>query len=376
MVTCENARSVPMFHSSPYLPNYHCTNVAFMLCCLYIIIKLRGSARQGKQAGGCMARTIHKAKDNSLKLIFDEPELFVEFLRDYIPVDMLKQVQPADIEDITERFLPLFQDGKDSDTVKRINLKGSAPLFVIAIVEHESKVNHRASFKMLQYISLVLHEYEKEANRDNKSASSAKGFKYPPVLPIVFYDGADKWTAETNFLYKTELSDVFGKYIPKFEYELVDLNEYGENDIASFGNTLSLIMIIDKIRTADGISVLSKLPDGYIEKLKQNIPPHLNKLLADVITVFLTRIDVPGEEIEKVTKHLYDRRIQEMFTHIDNYSVQETRREARAEGRTEGMKAGMIEVARNLLKSGDSIEKICKVTGLSRKDVEKLQDAN
>ena len=61
-----------------------------------------------------------------------------------------------------------------------------------------------------------------------------------------------------------------------------------------------------------------------------------------------------------------------MFTHIDNYSVQETRREARAEGKAEGMR----EVARNLLKSGDSIEKICKVTGLSRKDVEKLQGAN
>ena len=120
------------------------------------------------------------------------------------------------------------------------------------------------------------------------------------MLPIVFYDGADKWTAETNFLNKTELSDVFEKYIPMFEYELVDLSKYGERDIASFGNTLSLIMIIDKIRTPDGISILSKLPDNYIEELKQNIPPHLNKLLADVITVFLTRIDVPADEIEKL----------------------------------------------------------------------------
>ena len=88
-----------------------------------------------------MAKTIHKAKDNSLKLIFNEPELFVEFLRDYIPVDMLKDVKPSDIEDMTERFLPLFQDGKDSDTVKRVNLKGDTPLFVIAILEYESQVN-------------------------------------------------------------------------------------------------------------------------------------------------------------------------------------------------------------------------------------------
>ena len=221
---------------------------------------------------------------------------------------------------------------------------------------------------MLQYISLVLHEYEKEANKENANASSAKGFKYPPVLPIVFYDGAGEWTAETNFLDKTELSDVFEKYIPKFEYELVDLNKYDEQDIIDFGDTLSLIMLIDKIRTADGISALNRLPDGYIEKLKQNIPQHLYKLLADVITVFLTRINVPENEIDKVTKHLYERRVQDMFTFIDNYDVQETRREARAES--------LATVARNLLAEGDSVEKVSKVTGLPREEVEKLCGAN
>jgi len=46
-----------------------------------------------------MAAPIHKAKDASFKVVFDEPELFVEFLRDYIPVDVLKDVKPADIED-------------------------------------------------------------------------------------------------------------------------------------------------------------------------------------------------------------------------------------------------------------------------------------
>jgi len=112
---------------------------------------------------------IHKAKDNCFKLIFDEAELFVEFLRDYVPIDMLKDINPEDIEDISERFLPLFQDNKDSDTVKRINLKNHPPLFVIAILEYSSTVNYRTSFKMLQYITLVLTEYEKEASRNQFS---------------------------------------------------------------------------------------------------------------------------------------------------------------------------------------------------------------
>ena len=112
--------------------------------------------------------------------------------------------------------------------------------------EHESKVNYRASFKMLQYIMLVLDDYEKEVNKASGSKISyTKNFKFPPVLPIIFYDGQGKWTAETDFLQKTELNEIFHKYIPKFEYELVSLNEYSEKDLARFGDTLSLIMIID-----------------------------------------------------------------------------------------------------------------------------------
>jgi hypothetical protein len=69
-------------------------------------------------------------------------------------------VTPENIDDLSGRFLPLFQDNKDADTVKRINLSNHDPMFVITILEHESEVNFRMSFKMLQYITLVLTEYE------------------------------------------------------------------------------------------------------------------------------------------------------------------------------------------------------------------------
>jgi hypothetical protein len=94
-------------------------------------------------------------------------------------------------------------------------------------------------------------------------------------------------------------------------------------------------------------------------------------LLADVITVFLTRINVPEDEIESVTKSLYERRIHEMFTLIDNYDVQETRREARLEARVEERKG----FARRLLKRNRPIDEIIEDTELSREEIEKLREA-
>ena len=324
---------------------------------------------------------IRKAKDDSFKVVLKEPELFIEFLHDFIRLDIFKDITPADIEDITERYVPLFQDSKESDTVKKINLKGDVPLFVIAISEHQSEVSFRTSFKMLQYITLVLTEYEKEANKaytkdkeaekeadieitETDIASHLKGFKYPPVLPIVFFDGSGEWTAETNFLNKTELNEVFYKYIPKFEYEVVNLNKYEVSDLVNFGDTLSLVMLIDKIKTANGMSLLSKLPPNYIEKLKANIPEHLNKMLADVITILLKRINVPNDEIDLVTEQIYKRRLNEMFTFIEKYDVQETRRIEREIGREEGREEGIKDAILGMKKENLPDEVIAKVTNL------------
>ena len=58
-----------------------------------------------------------------------------------------------------------------------------------------------------------------------------------------------------------------------------------------------------------------------------------------------------------------------MFTFIDNYDVQETRRIAKAEGKADERKA----IAKKLLEIGIPIEQVCKATGLSRKAVEQLR---
>jgi len=178
--------------------------------------------------------------------------------------------------------------------------------------EHESRNNFRAPFKMLLYIALVLDAYEKEANKKAKGISRTKDFKYPPVLPIIFYMGSENesWTAETNFINRTEMNDVFKKYIPCFEYELVNLDDYSFTDLAKFGDILSLFMIINKLKTAESFEALGTLPKDYIERLsKMNVPPHLKELLVKVITVLLTKIDVPKDEIDALTEKIDERAI-------------------------------------------------------------------
>jgi predicted transposase/invertase (TIGR01784 family) len=189
--------------------------------------------------------------------------------------------------------------------------------------------------------------------------STAKDFKLPPVLPIIFYDGTQKWTSSLNLVDRTEFSEIFHKYIPKFEYELVDLNKYSRDDLINLGNLLSLILIVDKVRKVEDFELLNTLPEGYLDKLKLNVPEHLLKLLADCINLFLIKAEVEKEKIQEITEKLYQRRF------VDMFDVQFTIEDIRMEGAKEGVKKRNIEIALKMLTKSYDLQDIFELTGIS-----------
>jgi hypothetical protein len=63
------------------------------------------------------------------------------------------------------------------------------------------------------------------------------------------------------------MSEVFKKYIPKFEYELVSLNDYSKDDLVKYNNVISLIMLMDKVRRSEDMETMFKnLPKNYVER--------------------------------------------------------------------------------------------------------------
>jgi hypothetical protein len=59
---------------------------------------------------------------------------------------------------------------------------------------------------------------QKEEEKPNISLS--KTFKLPPIYPIVFYNGVNKWTATLEFKEKVKSIKEFEKHIPNFQYIL------------------------------------------------------------------------------------------------------------------------------------------------------------
>ena len=74
-----------------------------------------------------MAVLNSKIRDSSGKIIFDDSILCAQFLNDYVEALKDIMVQPEDIEDVSERYVPLIAEERYSDTGKKIKIPNKEP---------------------------------------------------------------------------------------------------------------------------------------------------------------------------------------------------------------------------------------------------------
>lgn len=283
-----------------------------------------------------------KKEDASAKIIFDDPILCSQFLRGYTQIMALKDVQPEDIEDVTERFVHMFTEERNSDVIKRVHLKGQKnPFYLISLIEHKSKVDYNVVMQILRYMVFIWEDYEKEQERLEKGSSKKKDFKYPPVLPIIYYTGSENWTASVKLADRVYLSDILGEYIPDFRCIMVQIRDYTNLQLMEKHDELSILMMINKLKRSSDFSKWKEEVDlSYLEDTTEKTPEYLLGIIAHMIELLLKNINVPKEEAESVAGKVKERDMAGLFDHFEAYDVQATREEAKRLGLEEGRKLG------------------------------------
>ena len=91
-----------------------------------------------------------KYRDSSSKIIFEDTILCAQFLRGYLDIPLLRDVRPEDIEDVSERYVHMFMEERDSDVVKRVRMKtNETPFFLVSLIEHKSKVDYNVAYQQM-----------------------------------------------------------------------------------------------------------------------------------------------------------------------------------------------------------------------------------
>ena len=328
---------------------------------------------EGKPSGNS------KPQDSSAKIIFEDPILCAQFLSGYLDNPLLKNVQPEDIEDVTNRYVHLFTEERNSDVVKKVHIKSpdykientsNLPFYIISLIEHKSKTDYNVVMQMFRYRVFIWEDYEKEMERLYPEISKRKNFKYPPILHIVFYDDVQNWTADTQLHDRILLSDVLGEYIPNYRYILMKSDEYSNEELMEHKDELSvLMMILNLHKSSDFNKIKNEVNPEYFEEVFKSTPEYLLNLVAQIVEVLLKKYNVPEDEIGEFSGQIKERNMGRLFSNVEAFDVQAVRREARAEGISEGKTAGFIDAVRQLGGTMETaVQQLMTLYGLNEED--------
>ena len=180
-------------------------------------------------------------------------------------------------------------------------------------------------------MTCIWHDYGKEMEKRQKGIIKTLSFRYPPILPIVYYEGTDKWSASMQLSDRIQLSELLGDYMPNFTYELISNHSYSNEELLSRGNEMSIIMMLNKMQTADDIGKLRQLPPkqlAQLDKVLKHAPDHLKETIQNVMYALMMKMNVPVEEASEHIKLMGEKRMGYLFENFKTFDIQEERRKS------------------------------------------------
>ncbi len=349
-----------------------------------------------------LSKNIENQHDKLFKDLLNNKEELKSFLFDYLKID----IRDKEIEKCSNSYISREYRVFESDIVYKIKNENK-----YILVEHQSSIDERMPYRILNYSTEILKEVVDEKYERNRN------YKYPLIIPIVLYTGERKWTANIALSKKTENGKK--KYL-EMKYELVDINQYNEEELLNKKTAISYAMLIEKNKGKDSlIKILDKIvmncDNKQISNKMQKIIQYLlypilgedtekmvkkfnkkeefdMKTAQDYIREEIAEIRRQGiEEGKRINMKTAQDYIKEEIAEIRRQGIEEgkrinmktaqdyikeeiaeIRRQGKEEGKSEGIKQERKMIVLNMIKSKIKIEKIKEYTGIDKEEIEKI----
>ena len=271
------------------------------------------------------------ARNANSREIFKNNRLTSQFLRNYTNIPLLSNVMPEDIEDVSEKYQAFLGVEFESDTIKKVYIRRTngtieKEVYVLSLIEHKSDIDYDVAMQLLRYMCVIWQDYKVTQNKIQEGSSRRKNFRYPLIIPIVYYEGKRRWTADLNLKNRIEFSEEMGKYIPDFTYQVVSVRQYTNEELSEKHDEMSLVMLINKIQTEEDLSEFRKVSEEMVESIYGNAPDEIKEIYKKILWSLLMKLKVPNEEASNIIDGIGGRGMGYLFENMDEMDIQAERR--------------------------------------------------
>lgn len=298
-------------------------------------------------------------KDKSYKLLFSHAQMVEELLRDFVREDWVKLLDFSTLKKYNNSFVAEDLKERFDDVIWTVRW-GKQQLYIYILIEFQSDIDHFMSVRMMTYLGLLYQDLI-------SSKTARAGQKLPPVLPIVLYNGAKRWENAP-----LDIKDAIAKaprgldqYLPQLRYLLIDEGYYENHELADLKSLVSALFQLERQQTPEDVC---KIITTLIDWLKAPEQQGLKR----AFTVWLGRVLLPSRYPNDTIPEFHD--LQEVHAMLSE-TVKSWPAQWMAKGLEKGREEGFIETALKMLAEGIDLEVITRVTGLSREQLEKLNNS-
>lgn len=261
------------------------------------------------------------------RIIFKNPELCCQFLKDNFDIPLLKNIRPEDIEDVSEKYQAYLGIELESDSVKRIHLKPGEfnhenGMYVVSLIEHKSYVDYDVAMQLLKYMACIWDDYAREMEQKNPGITARKGFRYPPILPIVYYEGREKWTADLYLKDRIFLKEIFQDYLPDFTYHVVRIHDYTNEELLRRMDEMSLLMMLNKVQSPEDMEFFLGTSKAGIEEIIRRAPQNIVEIIASTIHSLCIKMDMSTERTAQCVEAVKERNMGYLFENMERLDIQ------------------------------------------------------
>lgn len=295
-----------------------------------------------------MKKDIYNMHDKSYKTLFSNKEIFLNLINDFTDQKWKDKITSDDLTLINKSFILSDYEEIESDVIYEAKIDNEDIIFYV-LLEFQSSIDHSMPIRLLMYMVEIWREKLKSLTKDT---IKKKDFKLPAIVPIVTYNGKDKWTVPTQFKEKVLHHDLFDNKLLNFEYVLLDINRFDKEFLIQKESISSAIFLLDQKvdyreflkRLATIVKAFDNLTSAERLELKNWLSRTLNDEIKDVAIDIL---DSDKKEVDKMTANI---------TLTINELKEEAIRQGMQKGMAEGIEKATLQIAKNMLMAGVSID--------------------
>ena len=277
-----------------------------------------------------------KVHDSSYKFLFSNPEFVRDLIIGFIPDDWLHSLDYETLEKVPGSYITEDFKQREDDIVWRVKVGGEW-LYLYLLIEFQSSVDKYMALRMMVYVGLLYQDLVKRGEMLDDG-------RLPPILPIVLYNGSQRWTAATDIAdLIPAVPGLVSEFKPSLKYLLIDESAYSTHELSSLRNLVAAVFQFEQAQSPASIEDIINL---LIEWLADR--PDLKRMFALWIRATLMRkqnysILLPQiDDLQEIKVMLADR-LEEWAHGYIAEGKQEGLHEGKQQGLHEGKQQGLQE---------------------------------